>query len=253
MNNEADSPAPSSSSSDEGEAQTPGTITHASSAATLGGPSGPSPHGTHEQEGALPAYRPRPRIFVDARSPAVTRADPPGQLSPASAAAVGDHARSSSARGQQQDSGAASPPPLSPSSRPSPAARAPAPSSSQPSPAAGAAWDNDTSWKQQGFIHRQPLPEAPQQQHAASTGRASGNLIRSKSTTAALRQSMESTQLSQLRPPHGHLIFDGAFEGGNVAGVRRSDDGAEYEVGGCMLAAGEDDAIRMTWERLLYE
>ena len=253
MNNEADSPAPSSSSSDEGEAPTPNTITHASSAATLGGPSGPSPHGTHEQEGALPAYRPRPRIFVDARSPAVTRADPPGQLSPASAAAVGDHARSSSARGQQQDSGAASPPPLSPSSRPSPAARAPAPSSSQPSPAAGAAWDNDTSWKQQGFIHRQPLPEAPQQQHAASTGRASGNLIRSKSTTAALRQSMESTQLSQLRPPHGHLIFDGAFEGGNVAGVRRSDDGAEYEVGGCMLAAGEDDAIRMTWERLLYE
>ena len=233
MNNEADSPAPSSSSSDEGEAQTPGTITHASSAATLGGPSGPSPHGTHEQEGALPAYRPRPRIFVDARSPAVTRADPPGQLSPASAAAVGDHARSSSARGQQQDSGAASPPPLSPSSRPSPAARAPAPSSSQPSPAAGAAWDNDTSWKQQGFIHRQPLPDASQQQqqHAASTGRASGTLMRSKSTTASLRQAMVSTQLSQLRPPHGHLIFDGAFEGGNVAGVRRSDDGAEYEVG----------------------
>lgn len=32
------------------------------------------------------------------------------------------------------------------------------------------------------------------------------------------------------KPPLGHLMFDGQFEGGNIAGVRRLEDGSEYDL-----------------------
>lgn len=32
------------------------------------------------------------------------------------------------------------------------------------------------------------------------------------------------------KPPLGHLMFDGQFEGGNIAEVRRLEDGSEYDI-----------------------
>jgi hypothetical protein len=57
-------------------------------------------------------------------------------------------------------------------------------------------------------------------------------LLRSRASRLAepcTRRSLPSTQ-QQLSPPPGQLIFDGSFEGGNIAAVQHSEDGAEYEV-----------------------
>lgn len=59
-------------------------------------------------------------------------------------------------------------------------------------------------------------------------------------SSATCRQVFEASPQPQLRgagmgagggtPPRGYLQFDANFEGGNVAAVTRSVDGAEYEI-----------------------
>lgn len=44
------------------------------------------------------------------------------------------------------------------------------------------------------------------------------------------RQTFEAPPATAALPPRGHLVFNSAFEGGNVLAARRLDDGNEYEL-----------------------
>lgn len=44
-------------------------------------------------------------------------------------------------------------------------------------------------------------------------------------------QIFEANTTRQEGPlPRGHLLFNGAFEGGNIGGTKRCEDGLEYEI-----------------------